>query len=189
MIAQLKGTVATVKERSLVVDVGGVGYEVFVTRDLAARHRVGAELRLYTHLVVREDAHELYGFVKDGELQFFKLLLTVSGVGPKSALNILDVVSPDDIRRAVTAQDAATLHRLHGLGKKTAERLVTELKDKLEALTTAPAAGSDDSTLLEAITGLGYSVTEAREAVKAVQSQGGSLEDKVRAALRSLSRT
>ncbi|MDP3985931.1 MAG: Holliday junction branch migration protein RuvA [Candidatus Veblenbacteria bacterium] len=188
MIAQLKGLVAYVTERSLVVDVGGVGYEVFVTRELAARQKVGSPVTLCTHLNVREDALELYGFVVAGDLSFFKLLLTVSGVGPKSALNILDAVSPDDVRRAVTAGDATTLHRLHGLGKKTAERLVTELKDKVEAVAGAPLATGDEGVVLEAITGLGYSLAEARQALKEVAGQGNGLAERIKLALKYLGR-
>ncbi|MBI5466392.1 MAG: Holliday junction branch migration protein RuvA [Candidatus Kerfeldbacteria bacterium] len=189
MIAQLKGTVSSTQERFVVLDVGGVGYEVMVTRDLAAQVKIGTSLTLYTYLAVREDAQELFGFSSQGHLNFFKLLLTVSGIGPKSALNILDVVQPDDIRRAVTAQDAASLHRLHGVGKKTADRLVTELKDKLEALTSLSQVPGDQAALLEAVIGLGYSVVEARAVVKQVSNQAGTLQDKVKAALKLLSRS
>jgi Holliday junction DNA helicase RuvA len=188
MIAQLKGTVVGTQERSVVVDVNGVGYEVFITRDLAAKLKVGAVATFYTYLAVREDAQELYGLSSQDHLNFFKLLLTVSGVGPKSALNILDIAKPEDIRQAIANQDADSLHRLHGVGKKTAERLVTELKDKLEALAGPSLVTSEQGALLEAITGLGYSVSEAREVAKQVGAQAGSLADKVRAALKLLSR-
>jgi len=188
MIAQLKGTVAAASERSVTVDVNGVGYEVFVTRELAARQKTGTPITLFTHLNVREDAQELYGFVVAGDLGFFKLLLTVSGIGPKSALNILEAASTDDIRRAVAAGDAATLHRLYGLGKKTAERLVTELKDKLETVAGAPLARGDEGALLEAITGLGYSLAEARRALKEVAGQGEGLAERIKLALKYLGR-
>lgn len=188
MIAQLKGTVSIISDRTIVIEVGGVGYEVFVTRDLAASLKVGQTVTMFTHFNVREDAQELYGFTKQEDLAFFKLLLTVSGIGPKSALNVLDVVKPDDIRRAVAAGDAAVLHKLHGLGKKTAERLVTELKDKLGQLTIAPNLGSDEAALLEAVTGLGYSLIEAREAVRVIAGQGKTLSEKIKLALKYLGR-
>lgn len=189
MIVRLVGSIVGITERALVLDVRGLGYEVFVTRELAAGCKVGSELTLHTHFNVREDAQELYGFLSQAELEFFKLLLTVSGIGPKSALNILDVVRPDDIRRAVTTQDSGSLHTVHGLGKKTAEKLVIELKDKLEAI--GPSSGAytaDDQSVLEAIVNLGYSGQEAREALKAVRGKATTLEDKVRLALKTLSR-
>lgn len=188
MIAQISGKIAAKTTRSLVIDTGGVGYEVFCTKDLLVRMNDGKEVGLFTYLNVREDALELYGFASQADLSFFKLLLTVSGVGPKSALNILEVAKPDDIRRAVVAQDALGLHTVHGLGKKTAEKLVVELKDKLEG-TDLGASYSDEQAVLEAIVNLGYSTSEARQAVRAIAGQPGTLEEKVKAALKSLSRT
>ncbi len=188
MISQLKGKVISSSERSVVVDVNGLGYEVFVTRDLAASLKSGSDLTLFTHFNVREDAQELFGFSTSDDLNFFKLLLTVSGIGPRSALNILDTAKVADIRQAVVNEDATSLHRLHGIGKKTAERLVTELKDKLDVSLTAGGSSltGDDSVLLEAITGLGYSLAEARQAVKDTKGQGASLSDKIKFALKYL---
>jgi len=188
MIAQIKGLVAVTSERSVVVEVSGVGYEIFITRDLAAKLKVGKEVTLFTHFNVREDTQELFGFDTQTDLAFFKLLLTVSGVGPRSALNILDTVKADDIRQAVARDDAAGLHRIHGLGKKTAERVVTELKDKVEAIASSGKTTGDDATLVEAIIGLGYSLAEARQAVKETKDQGESLSDKIKFALKYLGR-
>lgn len=188
MIAQLKGTVVRRTDRTLVVDVAGVGYEVACTQDLIVRSKEGSDVTLATYLSVREDALDLYGFASADDLSFFRLLLTVSGVGPKSALNILEVAKPADIRRAVAAQDAASLHAVHGLGKKTAEKLVIELKDKVEGIVGGLSGGSsDDQAVLEAITNLGYTAAEARAALKAAP-QGSSLEDRVKAVLKLLSR-
>lgn len=188
MIAQVAGKVVAKTPRSVVVSAGGVGYEIFCTKDLLARLADGKEVGLFTHLNVREDALELYGFASQADLSFFKLLLTVSGVGPKSALNILEVAKPDDIRRAVVAQDAGKLHVVHGLGKKTAEKLVIELKDKLEGIELG-AGYSDEQAVLEAIVNLGYSAAEARQAVRRIAGEPGTLADKVKAALKVLSRT
>ncbi|HAO81244.1 MAG TPA: Holliday junction branch migration protein RuvA [Candidatus Veblenbacteria bacterium] len=188
MIAQIKGVIAAATERSVVVELGGVGYEVFVTRELATKMKPGKEVTLYTHFNVREDAQELFGFTESKDLSFYKLLLTVSGVGPRSALNIMDTARPDDIRQAVARDDAASLHRVHGIGKKTAERLVTELKDKVEMATSGGTVTSDDAALVEAITGLGYSLAEARRAVKETSGQGESLSDKIKFALKYLGR-
>lgn len=188
MISQLKGTVVRRTDRTLVVDVAGVGYEVACTQDVLTRCRVGSEVTLATYLSVREDALDLYGFVGTDDLNFFKLLLTVSGVGPKSALNILEVAKPADIRRAVAAQDAGSLHAVHGLGKKTAEKLVVELKDKLEAVAGGVAgATGDDQAVLEAIMNLGYTAAEVRSVLKATAG-AMSLEERVRAALKLLAK-
>ncbi len=188
MITQIKGQVLLVTEKSVVVNIGAIGYEVFITRDLVSKLKPGQEITLFTYFNVREDAHELYGFATQADLAFFKLLLTVSGIGPKSALNIIDTAKPDDIRQAITHEDVTTLHRIHGLGKKTAERLVTELKDKLELAGTAAVTSSDEAALLEAIVGLGYSLAEARQAVKEIKGQGDSLSAKIKLALQYLGR-
>ncbi|MFH1867277.1 MAG: Holliday junction branch migration protein RuvA [Patescibacteria group bacterium] len=187
MIAQILGKVAGKTERSIIVVAGGVGYEVFCTTDLLSKLADGAEVTLHTHLNVREDAQDLYGFTAKEDLKFFKLLLNVSGIGPRSALNILEVAKPEEIRRAVVNQDAATLHAVNGIGKKTAEKLVVELKDRLE-ITESTGVVSDDQSALEAIVNLGYSTSEARQALRSVKDQGGSLEEKVKAALKALSR-
>jgi Holliday junction DNA helicase RuvA len=189
MIAQVAGKVVGKTPRSVVVSASGVGYEIFCTKDLLSKLPDGREVGLFTYLNVREDALELYGFTSSNDLAFFKLLLTVSGVGPKSALNILEVAKPDDIRRAVVAQDAGNLHAVHGLGKKTAEKLVVELKDKLESIEPGGSSMSDDQAVLEAIVNLGYSTSEARAALQATKGVSGGLEAKVKAALKSLSRS
>lgn len=188
MVARLKGELVGATERTLTVEVSGVAYEVYVTRETAARYREGTPVTLWTHHVVREDAQELYGFPQAAHRDFFRLLLTVSGVGPKSALNILDVATPDDIRHAVAANDPAILHKLHGLGKKTAGRLVTELKDKLDVATGAPALGSDEAAFVEVITGLGYSLAEARDGLKHVSGKPGTLAERVKLGIQFLSR-
>lgn len=188
MIVQIKGLVAAASERSVVVEAGAIGYEVFVTRDLVGKLNPGKEVTLFTYFNVREDAQELFGFDTPSDLAFFKLLLTVSGVGPRSALNILDTAKPDDIRQAVAREDAASLHRVHGIGKKTAERLVIELKDKLELTNSDGFSSGDDATVLDAVTGLGYSLSEARKAIKEVGGQGKNLSEKIKLALKYLGR-
>ncbi|MFH1112045.1 MAG: Holliday junction branch migration protein RuvA [Patescibacteria group bacterium] len=187
MIAQISGKVAGRTERSVVVEAGGVGYEIFCAPEVIAKLTQDSPITFYTYHNIREDLAELYGFLRKEDLYFFKLLLTVSGIGPRSALNILEVARPEEIRRAVVNQDAGTLHAVYGLGKKTAERLVVELKDKLEAGVASGPAG-DDQIVLEAIVNLGYSQSEARQALCAIKDKKGSLEEKVKAALKALSR-
>ncbi len=188
MIAQILGKIVGKTERSVIVKAGGVGYEVFCTTDVLVKLAEGAEVTLYTYLNVRENLMELYGFIKKEELRFFKLLNNVSGIGPRSALNILEVARSEEIRRAVVNQDAGGLHAVHGIGKKTAEKLVIELKDKLEAGVVIGPLG-EDQAVMEAIINLGYSQNEVRQAVKSIKDKSGSIEDKIRAALKSLSRT
>lgn len=187
MIAQIKGLVLETTERTVVVDVGNVGYEVFVTRDLASSVKIGNQLILFTHFNVREDVQELFGFKDVTELRFFKMLLSVSGIGPRSALNIIDTAKVVDIKRAVANDDALSLHRIHGIGKKTAERLVTELKDKLDIADSKDAVG-DEASLVEAIVGLGYSLAEARNAIKEISGQGQTLSERIKLALKYLGR-
>lgn len=188
MIAQVIGKISGKTERSLIVDTGGVGYEVYCNKDILSTTKAGQEIKFFTYLSVREDAQDLYGFLSHDDLAFFKTLLSVSGIGPRSALNILDAAKPADIRRAVANQDAGSLYAVHGLGKKTAEKIVVELKDKLE-LGIASGPAGEDETVMEAIINLGYSSSEARQAVRLVKDKGGDLADKVKAALKSLSRS
>lgn len=188
MIAKLTGKIIGKTDRALVLEVGGVGYEINTTAEVLSGASEGAAVTFYTYLNVRENLMELFGFTTREELAFFKLLLGVSGIGPRSALNILEAAKPNDIRQAVVNQDASSLHAVHGLGKKTAEKLVVELRDKLEAGVASGLVG-DNQAVLEAIINLGYSPTEARQAVKTIKDQAGDLVDKVKAALKALSRT
>lgn len=189
MIAKLTGKITGKTDRALVLEVGGVGYEVNTTTEVLSGTVEGTTVTFHTYLNVRENLMELFGFTIREELDFFKLLLGVSGIGPRSALNILEAAKPSDIRQAVVNQDAASLHAVHGIGKKTAEKLVVELKDKVElAGLVASGAAGDDQAVLEAIVNLGYSTSEARQALRAVKDQAGSLAEKVKAALKTLSR-
>ncbi|MFZ5390984.1 MAG: Holliday junction branch migration protein RuvA [Patescibacteria group bacterium] len=187
MIAQLIGQVAYKTDRNLIVNVNGVGYEVACNKDFLLSVKIDQTVKIFTYLAVREDALDLYGFVGLEELNFFKLLLTVSGIGPKSALNILDAAKPSDIKRAVVRQEPGLLQSIQGLGKKTAEKIVVELKDKVD-YSLDGQGDSDESAILQAIIGLGYSAAEARVVVQSVRDQTGTLEDKIKAALRLLGR-
>lgn len=187
MIAQIKGEIIDKTDRSLVIDAGGVGYDVACNKDLLLQMKIGDTCRLYTHLNVREDAMDLYGFGSAEDLAFFKLLISVSGIGPKSALNILDTAKPSEIKRAIANNDAGTLQAIQGLGKKTAEKIVMELKDKIDVLASSEG-GVDDQAALQAIVSLGYSVAEARQALRSVGKEANSLEGKVKAALKLMAR-
>jgi Holliday junction DNA helicase RuvA len=202
MIAFVRGTVAEVSLTSAVVEVGGVGLELNCTPNTLASLRTGAEAMLPTSMIVREDSMTLFGFLDDDEKSLFEMLLTASGVGPKLAQAMLAVLSPDDLRRAVTTEDIKALTRVPGIGQKGAQRIVLELKDRIGAPVAgslpratpgdAPAAVWRDQ-VHAGLVGLGWSAKEAEKAVDAVAPEAdGAAEPDVaallRAALRSLSR-
>lgn len=201
MIAFVRGTVAEVSLTSAVVEVGGVGLELNCTPNTLASLREGQESRLPTSMIVREDSMTLFGFLDDDEKSLFEMLLTASGVGPKLAQAMLAVLSPDDLRRAVTTEDIKALTRVPGIGQKGAQRIVLELKDRIGAPTgaglpraaTAPAPSAAWRDQVHAgLVGLGWSAKEAEKAVDAVAPEAGEDPDVaglLRAALRSLSRS
>ncbi|MFF9377520.1 Holliday junction branch migration protein RuvA [Streptomyces griseoluteus] len=199
MIAFVSGTVAALAPDSAVVEVGGVGMAVQCTPDTLAKLRVGQEARLHTSLVVREDSLTLYGFADDDERQVFELLQTASGVGPRLAQAMLATHRPDTLRRAVATADEKALTAVPGIGKKGAQKLLLELKDRLGAPVGAPAVGAPVSQgwrdqLHAALIGLGYATREADEAVTAVTPQaeaaGGAPQvgQLLKAALQTLNR-
>lgn len=186
MIARLEGTVASVNLKSAVVDIHGVGYRVFATAQTLAGLDVGATCVLHTHHHQREDGQELYGFRTVQELEMFDLLLTVNGVGPKSALGVLARASVADITRAVHAGETTILTKVSGIGAKTAERIVRELNGKLGTPTSdaAPLQGSDDE-LLAALEQLGYAPAEARKALANVSATITDPAQRIKAVLRN----
>jgi len=195
LIAHVSGTVADKRDGEVVVDVNGVGYRVRVSQSCLASVPARGEkvsLRTYTH--VREDALDLYGFASEEEEAVFRELIGVKAVGPRAAQNILSGIEARELAVAVASGDVARLTRVPGIGKKTAERLVVELKEKLVALAraAAPASGAARGPLLEqleqALLGLGYRPQQATQAVEAVaeRSAGRALDDLLREALKLL---
>jgi Holliday junction DNA helicase RuvA len=188
MIANLKGTVSATGKDFVVIQVGGVGFQVFVPQTvLSGASHPGQGLTLYTHLHVRENELTLYGCESEEELALFRLLLSVSGIGPKVALAILSSLPPDRLQAAIAQEDVTVLARVPGIGPKTAKKLVFSLKDKVEAQLPAgapvPALTEADTDLIAALTTLGYSLAEAQEAIRALPAGPLSLEEKVRLAL------
>jgi Holliday junction DNA helicase RuvA len=183
VIARLRGTVASRTPAGIVVDVGGVGYLVAATPRVRAR--VGEETTVETYLHVREDTLQLYGFASAEERGLFELLLGVSGVGPKVALAIVSGSTPDELRRAIVREDTARFEAIPGIGRKTAQRVVLELKEKLAADVAVPAANEAAATLLarEALVELGWSLVDAERALSGVDGEL-PVEEQVRAALR-----
>lgn len=193
MIGSLRGRILRRQPPTLLVDVQGVGYEVEAPMstfyDLPD---TGAEVMLYTHLVVREDAHVLFGFGTETERRLFRALIRVNGVGPRLALTILSGISVENFARCVRAGDTATLTRLPGIGKKTAERLVIEMRDRLDAALAGPVLpaglGNPRDDALAALVSLGYKPQEAGRMLQAIQDTGLGSEDLIRRALQNAAR-
>jgi Holliday junction DNA helicase RuvA len=197
LIASVEGRVGAVAFDSIVIEVGGIGYQVFASPEILSTAVPGSQLKLHTYHLVREDQQALYGFKTAEDLGFFTLLLTVNGVGPKVALAIVGSRPTPDLQLAIMAQDQAVLVSIPGIGKKLAERIIFELKEKVAAAGVAASAGSltgvgaAESEVVAALQALGYSLAEAREASRIALADatiGGTLEDRVKAALRSLAR-
>ena len=199
MIAHIDGILSEKNADSVVIDCQGVGYELSVSMStLAACPASGKSVKLYTYLAVREDGVELFGFLSREEKNMFLRLIGVSGVGPKSALGLLGVLSVHDLSVALVTGDVAALSRAPGIGKKTAQRIALELKDKVtqtdvsaaaDRSTVVPAAPEASDHIMEAIealTALGYSSAEAREAIGRVRDQSGKSEELIRLALRAM---
>ena len=186
MIGRLQGRLATKNPPQVVVDVAGVGYEVDVPMStFYSLPATGDPVTLHTHLVVREDAHTLYGFATLEERAAFRQLIRISGIGARTALSVLSGLSVADLAQSIALQDAGRLTRIPGIGKKTAERLLLELKGKL-AEVTAPAQ-ERASDVVNALLALGYSEKEAQAAIKGI-APGMPVAEGIRAALKALAK-
>lgn len=199
MIGRLRGTILEKTPPGLVVDVQGVGYELSASMTTHyALPAVGQPVELFTHMVVREDAQLLYGFAQQSERRLFRLLLSVNGVGAKVALSILSGMTSDEFLACVVTQDVARLTKVPGIGKKTAERLVFDLKDKVEATaelpginddaTAASGTGSVRTQAEDALMALGYKQAEAAKLIEKTAQPDQSVEEMIRGALRGISR-
>jgi holliday junction DNA helicase RuvA len=191
MIGRLTGTLLEKNPPRILLDVHGVGYEVDVPMSTFYNlPALGERVSLHTHFVVREDGHFLFGFGATEELAAFRQLVKISGVGPRMALSVLSGMSVDELARVVASQEAGRLTKIPGIGKKTAERLLLELRDKLMPTVNASAALAPDAgaDILNALIALGYSDREAQTALKALPD-GVSVSDGIRQALKSLSKT
>ncbi len=203
MISYIKGELAGVTEEKAIIEAGGIGYGIYMPgKDLAQLPGIGEQLKIHTYLNVREDAMQLFGFLTGDELEVFRLLITVNGIGPKGGLGILSALSADELRFAVMAGDVKAITAAPGIGKKTAERLILDLKDKLkmedilerqpeEADLRSGTVGNDVQTeAVEALVSLGYGSAESlravREAVKENQETGLGAEALLKIALKKM---
>jgi Holliday junction DNA helicase RuvA len=199
VIGFLRGRLAAKHPPSLVLDVGGVGYELEAPMStFYGLPAAGSELTLVTHLVVREDAHVLYGFATERERTLFRELIKVSGVGPRLALGILSGASVDEFHRCVETQDAVSLTRIPGIGRKTAERLIVEMRDRLKALASGPfevrgplpgggAVPSPQAEAFSALVALGYKPAEVTRLLQKLDASVTTTEELIRHALRAAS--
>lgn len=194
MIAFVRGRVAALTLNAAVVDVGGVGYQILCTPGTIAGMRLGTEAELATSMVVREDSQTLYGFADNDERDMFELVQTASGVGPKVAQAMLAVLPPDRLRMAISGADHNALMAVPGIGRKGAERIILELKDRVgpAVAVSTPAAGAWRDQVREALQGLGWSARDADAAAEAVAPEaeaGADVPTLLRSALQSLART
>jgi Holliday junction DNA helicase RuvA len=189
LIGRLTGKLVAKQPPQVLVDVGGVAYEVDVPMStLYGLPALGETVTLLTHLSIKEDAHTLYGFASQDERAAFRQLIKISGVGPRTALAVLSGMSVADLAAAVAEQDAARLTKVPGIGKKTAERLLLELKGKLSEATLPGGTGEKPSDVVNALLGLGYNEKEAAAAVKGLPV-GLSVAEGIRAALKTLAKS
>lgn len=201
MISFVRGIAADMTENSVIVETGGIGYEIYMTGEGLSQLHMGEEVKIHTYFQVREDAMQLYGFLKKDDLQMFKLLLGVNGVGPKAAMGVLSGITADELRFAVLSDDVKTLSKAPGIGKKTAQKLILELKDKLkledafelklaheqEKATASGDASDGRQEAVAALVALGYSSTDALRAVRKVtEVSPDDVEGLLKAALKNM---
>lgn len=194
MIAYLKGQLINKGKNYLIIEVNSLGYQVFVSPVMYAELTIGDRSEIYTHHYVREDAESLYGFKNLEELEMFELLLSISGVGPKSALGVLSIAKVEDIKSSIARGDATMLTKVSGIGRKTAERIVLDLRDKVASLGSMAFGGvsggdtSSNSDEIDALISLGYSIQQAREALRQIDPKIIKPGERIRGALKILSR-
>lgn len=188
MIARIEGKIVSKTDRYIILDASGVGYRINTSPDTLAGLPKEGPASLFTHLHVREDALELYGFPGLKELEFFEMLIGISGIGPKSALSIIGIAPIETLKKAIASGDTSYLTKVSGIGKKTAEKIILELRDKLTLLGHKAEIGelSGELDAVEALKALGYSPIEAREALKEVSSEITDTSLRVKAALKVL---
>lgn len=193
MYAFIRGKIALIGEQHLALDVSGVGYKISATQRFLQQAKLGEEVVLYTHLIVREDDLSLYGFATEQEKNMFERLIGISGVGPKAGMAILSSMTLNDIATAILSADARAFSKVNGIGPKTAGRIVLELKDKIDVSEAvggeilASAESTPVAEAMEALISLGYEKSEAVSAVSAVKDLADSAEDLTRMALKRLS--
>lgn len=189
MIAKIKGKIEYLKDNYAVVDVRNIGYKVHLSAYTFGKVATLKETELFIHTYVREDTLALYGFLALEELEMFELLISISGIGPKAATGILSIATPKTIKTAILNEDPSILTKVSGIGKKTAERVILELKNKVADISTGEKEEvAIDTDAIEALVSMGYTVTEARDALKSVSTDIKDVGDRIKIALKGLGR-
>jgi holliday junction DNA helicase RuvA len=187
MIGKLTGKIAEKERRSIILEVGGVGYLVYIMEDSLKDLVTGEEATLWIHMAVKEDAQDLYGFIDKEELHFFKLLVGISGIGPKTSLNILSIAPPQTLEKAIVSGNTSYLTKVSGIGRKSAEKIVLELKDKLkDVILEEDGSLEEDTDAMLALKSLGYGTKEAREALKHLPHETTGTSNRIKEALKKL---
>jgi Holliday junction DNA helicase RuvA len=189
MISYIKGKINYVGANFIEVLVSDLGYKIFVTDNFLDKAKVGKEIEIFTHQHVREDALDLFGFDNREQLELFEKLIGVSGIGPKTALNVLSVATIEEIETAVIHDDVSVLTKVSGIGSKTAERIVLELKNKYKGkavASTKGSSGSEDADVIDALIGLGYGADDARTALRQIDKGLKGADEKIKACLKML---
>ncbi len=186
MIAYLKGIIIYISEKFFIVDVNDVGYKVFITADTIQAYKQKDEISLWTYTAVREKSIDIYGFITNEESSFFSLLLDVSGIGPKSALSILGVAPIETLKKAIATGDTTYLNKVSGIGRKTAEKIIIELRDKLLTYKNEDSENSlrDESDIIEALRALGYSQSETRNALNQIPTKIKGVKNRIKEAFK-----
>ncbi len=187
MITRIEGKIVHITDKFVVVDVSGVGYKIYITNDSLLSCELNNQKIFWTYTAVRENSLDLYGFPNTEELNFFELLLDVSGIGPRSALGILGIAPIETLAKAIAMGDTSYLNKVSGIGKKTAEKIVIELRDKLKMFKGENGDSlRDEGDVIEALKSLGYSQAEAREALRSVTPETEGTNAKIKQALKIL---
>lgn len=186
MIAHLTGTILTLTDKYLILETHSIGYRVFATSETLLKHKTGETISLWIAHIIREDAQDLYGFENQNDQDLFELLRSVSGIGPKSALGVMNVATIGTIARAINTNDVGYLTKISGIGKKTAEKIIIELRDKLPAI-MGPSDTSSSHDVIDALIALGYSESQARDVCRSLDPNLDT-QTKIREALRLLNK-
>ena len=188
MISSIQGTISNKDQESIQITINGLGYKIFITKPLLAKVKVGQTIKLFTKLQIKDDSLNLYGLATQSEMEYFKNLMSISGIGAKSALNILSLISLEKLQNAILNKKAETLTKISGIGKKTAERIILELKGIVEKNSLSGPDIKSDALAIDALLGMGYSIQQARKAVQQISySQTLKPEEKIKKALKFLS--
>lgn len=189
MIAHIKGKVSYMEDKSVIIDVSGIGYRIFVTTETFEKlklHKEEDTVSLFTHLAVRENSMDLYGFFDKEELTFFGMLISISGIGPKSAISILSIAGIEVLKEAVVSDNVSYLTKVSGIGQKSAQKIIMELKDKISSTDISGTTLNEDIDTIEALKSLGYSASESRDALKKIPKEISGTNNRLKEALKIL---